>query len=137
MAEIHKCSECGFLARRNIETGELCEADENIRARGASPRLFDFYPSCSEKIYNLREEIDNEPLAPSAYQRVYTVIQRDRPCNRYSGWQPGTSPAEYRAMQIDDIEKRWKQKIATERWLIGVSVSLLQIIVGVLIWQLS
>ena len=124
-----KCSKCGFLASRNVQTRRLEETELEIRKEGAlsiawnTEKPFTKYepPIC------FMQSPDFKALpysTESIYQRdkqskeVYDEIQRDRECKFFTEWRQGFTPKEHQEMLDRELmmkrdearrkeEKRW------------------------------
>ena len=121
-----KCSECGFLASRNVQTRRLEETELEIRSEGAlsiawnTEKPFDKYeppicfmqapdfkaiPYSTDVTYN-RDKVSKE---------VYDEIQRDRECEFFTKWRQGFTPREHREMLDRQEWREWQAKSDREK----------------------
>lgn len=97
----YKCSECGFLSRRNYYTQTLDESSLLFRTSlkdDMGDNSHKSNPVCFRLEYNLWDEAKT--------QNVLDVINRERPCKSYVEWQQGYSPKEHGEM----IDRKWEKK---------------------------
>lgn len=114
-----KCSECGFLAVRDIDTRELEEVDGTFREWGRPPlkRIggrnqykgqYDI-PLCFVQSYNLYDEVKTAGGKPELdYVIVKSIIDQDRQCNSFIKWQQGFTPKEHREMIDREAMRKWQ-----------------------------
>src|ERR1700694_4175901 len=114
-----KCSECGYLALRNLETVALAEADSMFREIGrpiepsnALPlnSAFDFFPICFSQQINFVQEFSDagakrHPVEgePNPYGVIAAIINAERECTKFTGWQQGFTPKEHREI----LDRQW------------------------------
>ncbi len=113
-----KCSECGFLAVRNVETRELEEAESVYREFGVSPLMgkmeghptdrHSTIPLCIRGYQGLQHEI-TEALASDS--RVSQVVHKDRDCELYTEWLLGFSPKEH----LEMLDRKWTLEFQAEQ----------------------
>ena len=117
------CAKCGFLALRNLFTGDLDEAPDKYRVDGVIPEIRthvkrsqsinDFYdypydgvPICFKRADNLIDEVvwRGSPgvVVPEA---VKAIVDKERTCNdqTFTEWQQGFTPKEHREM----LDRQW------------------------------
>lgn len=116
-----KCSECGFLAARNIYTRGLDEVEEEFRQNGVPPvgvlggkeigyPIQRQQPLCFIREYDLLDSFRKGTKNGGATQSFLAVINEDRRCDPFTKWQQGFTPKEHREM-IDRQEWRnWQEK---------------------------
>src|SRR5208283_6219495 len=113
-----KCSECGFLAARNLYTRQLEEVEKEYRDNGASPTkpfpdgvemmsisgIRNVYglPVCFARAFPLDQEI--MASASSKDNGILTVINQERQCPSFVKWQQGFTPKEHQEM----LDRQWK-----------------------------
>jgi len=128
-----KCSQCGFLALRNIVDGRLVEADNEYRKYG-KPILegneclsLENYPLCFIRAFDLEKEGEdaaNQQIrlhmagqpTPDWEAYIIQIINKDRSCGSLVDYQQGYTPRERMDMLLDDkrrqLEHRWKMRMA-------------------------
>lgn len=112
-----KCEDCGFLALRTARS-ELVEATEWFRQTGTPENLqqLDLHmrPLCFARAFNLAAEItalDNQRVETESHRQNLAVIQKERPCERFTAWQQGFTPKEHREM----LDEQWKREFEATR----------------------
>jgi hypothetical protein len=136
-----KCSDCGFLSLRNLETNTLDEADEDCRKSGAVYKnKYPQPPICFKNAFDLRTEIGSSGSVPEDATNTLKVLNKDRECLKHTLWKPGYTPKEHQAM-IDsesllrfqeeqrERDRAWQQR---QNWLTRLW-GLICIVVGVLL----
>ena len=127
-----KCSECGFLASRNVQTRRLEETELEIRAEGAltiaynTGKPFDKYepPICFKQAPDFKFIPYSEETTlqwNKVSKNVYDEIQRDRECKFFTKWRQGFTPKEHQEMLDREIRIRLDEKCRVDerRWHIG------------------
>lgn len=105
-----KCSECGFLASRDVQTRQLEETEQEIRMEGCSvvawntgkPTLKFEPPICFMRAPDYKA-IPFSLWPDKDKDKVRSEIQRERDCEFFTHWQQGFTPKEHREM-LDRIE---------------------------------
>jgi len=144
-----KCSECGFLASRDIETRYLEETEQEIRQEGCPILMVDTVkigskfepPICFMRSQDYRavpfgQIYDHKP--------VKFEIQRERICEYFTPWQQGFTPKEHREMldrekmlkwQADreDADRKWRSKQAWKFVIIAGIFTILGAIIGAIL----
>lgn len=64
-----------------------------------------------EHAYNLQEETKNDKTIPGTNQRVRTVVNQERQCDKFIEWDQGFSPKEHTEMQNSELEKQYQEKL--------------------------
>ena len=155
-----KCSECGYLAVRNIDWRNLVEVELDYRNTGECPKRIDYsppyeiydVPRCFKQASNLWDEIQN--LQGSDSEKIRSVIQKDRPCDEFTEWHQGFTPREHQEMvdrekQLEwqagreDKDREWRREESKEnrKWrfrefivaVVALAVIVLASIIGALI----
>lgn len=120
-----KCSECGFLAARNVETRSLDETERAFRERGTPPvvgyyaggggarHVHERLPLCFVGSYDLRALFRQFAGKDDPdYASVAIIIEEERGCKEFTKWQQGFTPKEHREMILDEKhtreERRWR-----------------------------
>jgi len=118
-----KCSECGFLASRNVQTRQLEETELEIRSQGAlsiaynTGKPFDKYepPICFMQAPDFRfipYSDDFSLRRDDVAKEVSGEIQQDRKCRFFTKWRQGFTPKEHREMLDRELrikeERRWR-----------------------------
>ncbi len=114
-----KCSECGFLALRNLDTRQLDEADKTFRDYGNTTTIehwqegpidtskypatrHDYRPVCLARkadFYDLLEKRRKDSPGKTMSQGlVKDEIQSKRCCDKFTKWDQGFNPKEHREM---------------------------------------
>jgi hypothetical protein len=127
-----KCSECGFLAARNLYTRQLEEVEKEYRDNGASPTkpfpdgvemmsingIRNVYglPVCFARAFPLDLEI--VASASSKDNGILTVINRERQCPYFVKWQQGFTPKEHQEMldRQRKLEQEDKRRTSDRIW---------------------
>jgi hypothetical protein len=129
-----KCSDCGYLAVRHLETRELWEAEGGCRETGEIPpdlnrpkNLYDEVPLCFERL----RFFDPEQCASPAGRKEAQQMEIG-PCVGFVKWQHGFTPKEHREMldrkellkwqaKREDDDRQWRADQArgerTWRWI--------------------
>ncbi len=137
-----KCSECGFLASRNVQTRQLQETESEIRTEGAlsvvwnSNKPFNLYepPICFMQVpdfkavpYTLEYSMD---MRGNEKEKVRSEIQRERECKYFTEWRLGSTPKEHQEMidrkimldwqaEREESDKRWQSRQQLRLVIIG------------------
>ena len=142
--DMARCSECGFLAVRDINSNEMGEALEITRSTGQHKnmdgktrpaKVFCYAPS--EAFPAIQSEAPGRQIAE--------CINEERKCDLFVGYLPGRTPQEHykmcelreqrefnRRMLKEDREWRESQeKTSTRRFWIGLTVTV--VITGILV----
>lgn len=115
-----KCSDCGFLALRANDSGELCEAGSNYREDGwpKNARLVDGYggtPLCFVRAFDLaKERADNGKEQNHIPSLNKAVISKERKCSKFCDWRQGFSPKEHAELLMFEEQHKWQKEQA--RW---------------------
>ena len=138
-----RCADCGFLANRNFETGELVSVDEG-RQTGRFRTLLGVTYGPMPTCFRMKANLFAEYLTEKSENRLLAVITKDRgECAGFVKWEPGFTPKEHREMLFDlereklaaddrKEKRRWHER-RDRRQLIGL---LLAAIVGVALHRL-
>ena len=132
-----KCSECGFLASRNVQTRQLEETEPEIRSEGAlsiarnTNKPFDAYepPICFVQApdfkaipYSLEFTLQRD----KERKKVYDEIQRDRECEFFTKWKQGFTPKEHREMMdrqfMMEMEEKRRKNDRKWHWIELVAI---------------
>ena len=138
-----KCTECGFLAYRNLEDRSLVEAEKQFREAGFPPQPdhpvqgsisdgmtmshgggFGATPLCFANAANLPAEADTteydgeHPSISHNVQPTLKVITMERECTAFTAWQQGFTPKEHRDMldRQRSIDREAQQRRSDRRW---------------------
>ena len=98
-----RCSDCGYLAVVNTQTGLPEEANDGFRKRRDIPPItprgnqnrFEEFPLCYRKVCDFRKEATS-----SSPEHVIEVMARNRTCDLFRDRHPGKSPKELEEMEI-------------------------------------
>jgi hypothetical protein len=109
-----RCAECGFLAVIHRQTREKMEADSDVRNDGylltADPSgkgtVYEKYPVCFVHAINFLKELGRTPNE----ERVKGFITRTIRCEKYTEWQPGSTPKEHQEMLAEQVRLEWQAK---------------------------
>jgi hypothetical protein len=127
-----RCSNCGFLAVRDINTRQLEEVDGTFREWGRPPLKrvagrnqykgqYDI-PICFVRAHNLYNEVIESGVKPELYYTIVkTVIDEDRQCDSFIEWHQGFTPKEHQEMldrkemlkwqaEREKEDKEWQQR---------------------------
>ncbi|MFL5330027.1 MAG: hypothetical protein ACJ8C4_14070 [Gemmataceae bacterium] len=127
-----RCDDCGFLGLRNLETGQLDEADEPflrdgtirllVAARGGPAH--DALPICAKGITNFRDR-----ASPGRPESILQAITIGHVCDGYAKRRKGHTPKDHDRMELAeaaraDNERRdkemreWQrsQKESDQKW---------------------
>lgn len=110
----HKCADCGFLAIKNLDTRQLCEAEQDYRDKGQGIEVYireganvhsvyENKPICFARAYNLIEEYGGVSKNYRA-DFVYYLVTKVRDCDDFIDWYQGSSPKEHREMLDRKLE---------------------------------
>ncbi len=123
-----KCSECGFLASRNVHSRQLEETEQEIRDNGCSVVVWNTGkpinvfepPVCFMRIVDYKAFPYQLRLGKYTYPEVVAEIQRDRDCADFIKWQQGFTPKEHREMldRAKWLEWQTEQRKSDRRWRI-------------------
>lgn len=140
-----KCSECGFLASRDVQTRRLEETELEIRSEGAlsiawnTGKPFDKYepPICFKQAPDFKFIPYSQGVTlqrDKASKQVYDEIQRDRECEFFTKWRQGFTPKEHQDMLDRELRIKLDEKRRTEerRWHI-VEIILIVVLSGLFI----
>ena len=109
-----KCSDCGYLAVRNVDSRDLEEAEESFRRKGTGP-LAEIYsgkghlrhekqPLCFAMVHSFRDDFEKAiKEGKPENDRVRQIIQKERPCDEFTEWKQGCTPKEHREM----LDRQW------------------------------
>jgi len=127
-----KCSECGYLSLRNIETRNLDEAEQVFREwgkivgvrrsfpsqiegtpfhvdDGVTSYIHDGLPICFARSHNLtssfRELISKDYETDKA---IIEIINKEWDCTLFTKWQQGFTPKEHREMMDKKEMLEWQ-----------------------------
>ncbi len=118
-----KCSECGFLASRNVQSRQLEETEQEIRMEGGpvivwnteKPLHHTEPPICFMRV----EDYKSIPYTLFGdNDMVKSEIQRERTCKDFIPWQQGFTPKEHREMMDRKLmlEMEEKRKRNDRKW---------------------
>ena len=94
-------ADCGFLANRNFETGELVSVDEG-RQTGRFRTLLGVTYGPMPTCFRMKANLFAEYLTEKSENRLLAVITKDREeCAGFVKWEPGFTPKEHREMLFD------------------------------------
>jgi hypothetical protein len=117
-----RCSECGFIAARLIQTRGFIEVDDEKRDSGELESKYGVniepIPICFVNGFNIKGEVEalgkgsaewtrdsiKEWIPPVWASYVKQVLNRERVCESFMKWQQGFTPKEHREMM--DRERR-------------------------------
>jgi hypothetical protein len=124
-----KCSECGFLAARDIDTRRLDEVEKAFRESGSPPVRYvsgrnqyvgqERVPICFVQAYDLKQEIEIARGSDAMNATwVHFVINQDRECQPFMEWQQGFTPKEHREMLDREAMLKWQteREEADKKW---------------------
>jgi hypothetical protein len=96
-----RCADCGFLAKRHLQTDAMEAADNRLRTTGVPNYTdrFEKIPLCFVQAADLESE-----SGKGDERSVLAVITKDRDCSAHLPWQPGLTPKEHEAK----MERRWQ-----------------------------
>jgi hypothetical protein len=119
-----KCSNCGFLASRNVKTRQLEETELEIRQTGSevmvvnTGKVWGIYepPICFAR----SQGYTAYSLSPSDTFRdkVKEEIQKERECEYFTKWQQGFTPKEHSEMldRQRQLEQEERRKKSDRKW---------------------
>ena len=109
-----KCTDCGYLAVRNVDSRELEEAEEVFREKGTGPMAkvyegnphlrHEKQPLCFARVHSFSDDFKKaikENIPEDG--RVKQIIQKERQCDKSTDWQQGFTPKEHREM----LDREW------------------------------
>jgi hypothetical protein len=112
-----KCSECGFLALRHLETRDLREAEGSYRDTGEIPRdlnrpkyLYEEVPLCFERL-----RMFDPKQCESAAGRQEVLQGEIGPCVGFTEWHHGFTPKEHREMLDRQRLLEWQAEQEAKR----------------------
>jgi hypothetical protein len=122
-----KCSECGYLASRDVNSRQLEETEQEIRETGSEVPVFNTGKILGryEPPICFRSSPDYKafPLSPmdTHTKAIKLEIQRERDCDLFTTWQQGFTPKEHREMldrkemlkwqaEREDADRKWRSK---------------------------
>ena len=121
MVEMVKCSECGYLTVRNMNTYCLDEAGSDFREKGmvALGReygrnqypLHEAIPLCFARCQYLGEKVKNITQKNNPTEEVSRIIKEETKCTGFVKWQQGFTPKEHGEM----IDRQWMMKYQERR----------------------
>ncbi|MBI2855373.1 MAG: hypothetical protein HYX93_00825 [Chloroflexi bacterium] len=116
------CVDCGFLAVRNGNNGQLMEADHTVRENGSIGTYYGHTspPVCLVMAANLPDEIyrawrertgarDERGQGYNPFDAQSVIQKPDRNCPKWRRWQQGFTPKEHREM-LDRAEMLRRQE---------------------------
>jgi len=125
-----RCSECGFLAARNIDTRNLDEVEEEFRRNGNPPTEIiagkeigyyrhKRYPICFVQKHNLLDSFKR--ISGEESTRFLTVIGEERQCELFIDWHQGYTPKEHQEMIDRERRDKFEADIrnSNKRWHIA------------------
>ncbi|HEY4712449.1 MAG TPA: hypothetical protein VIH69_07265 [Dehalococcoidia bacterium] len=149
-----KCSECGFLAAKNINTRNLEEVEKEFRRSGNSPNEIisgkeigyprhKEYPICFVQKYDLIDLFEGISGQNSA--RFLAIINEERECELFTKWQQGFTPKEHREMmdrermqkwqtEREEADRKWRSK---EQWQLVIVAGIFTLLGAIIAWLLT
>jgi hypothetical protein len=125
-----KCTDCGFLAARNLDTRNLDEVEGEFRRSGNPPTQIiagkeigyyrhKRYPICFVQEYDLLDSF--ERIGGEESTRFLVVIGEDRQCELFTEWLQGFTPKEHREMLDRERRDKFESDIrkGDKRWHIA------------------
>ncbi len=109
-----KCSECGLLALQNKMDRSLVEVESLFRTTGhihatQEPNLL-IMPLCFMRAANLQAEIEAiDPDTTLTSAKTLAILQNERECEQFFGWEQGFSPKEHREILALEEQKEWQE----------------------------
>ncbi len=149
-----KCSECGFLASRNLQSRQLEETEPEIREEGAlsiawnTDKPFDKYepPICFMQVpdfdvipYSLQFVLQRD----KEKEKIRAEIQRERMCESFIEWRLGATPKEHREMldrkemlkwqaEREESDRKWRTRQQWFMVIVAGIFTILGVIIGIL-----
>lgn len=118
MTDTRRCVDCGYLSLRRYDERNLVDADDEYRRTagipalpGAKYQLYEDYPICFVRAFNLREEIGK----PHERTKALAVIEEQRDCLASTEWQQGFTPKEHLEMVQKNALLECHAKIERDR----------------------
>lgn len=129
-----KCSECGFLAVRNMETRNLEEIEFESRQSGIiKTQRYVYIPVCFVVIANFAEEINNLKQLPKYEEKkdaiggvlwphysdfIIETLKKERECKSFTKWHQGSTPKEHQEMIDRESMLKWQaeREEADKKW---------------------
>lgn len=119
-----KCSECGYLTLRNVETLALEEASDRYRQDACRTTKTNRYlhedsPLCFVRAICFRSLLGDDTSVPN----LVSVINQERACDHWIEWMQGFTPKEHAEMlqhealleyqrRHDREEREWRERQA-------------------------
>jgi hypothetical protein len=143
-----KCSDCGFLAVRDMRSRQLVEMEQGYRIKGQSPQVIDFSPHfniydeprCFVRAFDLREEVKKDTRQCSLQEKILSVINCNRNCKSFTKWHQGFTPKEHQEMidresmlkrqaDIEDADRKWRTR---QQWYMVIIAGIFTILGGII-----
>jgi hypothetical protein len=104
-----RCSECGFLASRNVHSRQLEETEQRTRDKGYVDTGCREAPICLAGASDLWADsgITAQTVCYGNVDGIRLAIQKERECKEFVEWQQGFTPKEHREMIDWERERRW------------------------------
>lgn len=115
-----RCVDCGYLARRNNETGHLDETGNTFRLRGEGAKHHQSGAQIHEGFllcFAAAHDLYGETYGVVAL-KVVEAMNRERACEAFTPWRQGYTPREHQEMLDREREREWQaaQKRADREW---------------------
>lgn len=104
-----RCRDCGFFSLRDRVTGNPVWADDLVRLGHRLPEHHDGAPIC----YALEEDFPGTLGLEPSDEAIFEEMLRERECDGFYQWRPGTHPIEHHNMQYR--ERREARDVERER----------------------
>lgn len=111
-----QCKKCGCVGARDFLTRILLEVDESFRSdadRGHGPSgkvLYFGKPVCAAMAWNLGSEADGDGATDTLQ-----ILDRERKCDSFVTWQPGSSPREHVEMRLIEEQRAFQKSLLEEQ----------------------
>lgn len=131
-----QCVNCGYLAIRNSQTGELSEANVPTRERGKLS-IFE-EPACFRLASNITKsynEFVQKGLLDPDQNPFFETVKSDRWCDEFTDYIQGFSPREHLEMQwLRDVQYEQNQlrKDAERRERFSIGIALVALLVSII-----
>ncbi len=97
-----KCSVCGYLAARHVESREIVEVEKQARSTGHLDQnamgKIELVPLCFVRHIDIASQVAG--TGKDRIRSTKSIIQQDRECGSFTPWTQGFTPKEHLAMNM-------------------------------------
>ena len=115
-----RCSECGLLASRNVQSRQLEETERRTRDEGYVDTAYREAPICLARANDLWVEsgITAQTVCYGNVDEIRLAIQKERICQPFVEWKQGFTPKEHQEMIDRKVMLEWqaKREEADRKW---------------------